>query len=322
MTTRSLIGVLALVSTLTVSVSFAAELPAWAYGYPQPGTPAAAPPARAGQAAPDTGPKKLAGSDLEFTTAQIRDGYGPADWFPGDHPKMPEIVAHGRRPEVRACALCHYPNGKGRAENAPVAGYPVAYFIQQMNDFKNGNRKSADPKKANTNAMIAIAKAMTDEEIKATAEYFGAMAWTPWIRVVEADSVPKTRISGGLFLALDGSEKEPLGARILEVPESTEQSEMYRNPRSGFIAYVPKGSVKKGEALAVSCGACHGSDLKGLGPVPGLAGRSPSYLVRQMYDMQAGSRKGLWTPLMTKAVAPLSESDMTNIAAYVASLKS
>ena len=321
MATRSLIGVLALVSTLTVSVSFAAELPAWAYGYPQPGTPAAAPPTRTGQAAPDTTPKKLAGSDLEFTTAQIRDGYGPADWFPGDHPKMPEIVAHGRRPDVRACALCHYPNGKGRAENAPVAGYPVAYFIQQMNDFRNGNRKSADPKKANTNAMIAIAKAMTDEEIKATAEYFGAMAWTPWIRVVEADSVPKTRIAGGLFLALDGSEKEPLGARILEVPESTEQSEMYRNPRSGFVAYVPKGSVKKGEALSVSCGACHGSDLKGLGPVPGLAGRSPSYLVRQMYDMQAGARNGLWTPLMTKVVAGLSESDMTNIAAYVASLK-
>ena len=80
---------------------------------------------------------------------------------------MPEIVAHGRRPDVRACALCHYPNGKGRAENAPIAGYPVAYFIQQMNDFKSGNRKSADPRKANTNVMIAIAKAMTDEEIKA-----------------------------------------------------------------------------------------------------------------------------------------------------------
>ena len=120
---------------------------------------------------------------------------------------MPEIVAHGRRPEVRACALCHYPNGKGRAENAPISGYPAAYFIQQMNDFKNGDRKSADPRKANTNAMIAIAKAMTDEEIKATADYFGSMPWTPWIKVVETEMVPKTRISGGLFLALDGARK-------------------------------------------------------------------------------------------------------------------
>jgi cytochrome c553 len=125
---------------------------------------------RGAQAAPDTSPKRLAGSNLEFTLTQIRDGFGPADWFPGDHPTMPEIVAHGGGPKCVACALCHYPNGKGRAENAPIAGYPVAYFIQQMNDFKSGNRKSADPKKGNTNAMIAIAKAMTDEEIKATAE--------------------------------------------------------------------------------------------------------------------------------------------------------
>jgi cytochrome c553 len=320
-----------LASLLTVSASFAADgPPAWAYGFPQPGAPAA--PAggggRGAQAAPDTSPKRLAGSNLEFTLQQIRDGFGPADWFPSDHPTMPEIVAHGRRPEVRACALCHYPNGKGRAENAPIAGYPVSYFIQQMNDFKNGNRKSAEPRKANTNVMIAIAKAMTADEIKATAEYFGSMPWTSWIKVVETDTVPKTRIAGGLFLALEGSEKEPIGNRILEVPESTEASEMYRNPRSGFIAYAPSGSIKKGEALVTSgagktlaCGTCHGADLKGLGPVPGIAGRSPSYLVRQMYDMQTGTRKGEWTPLMTKVVSQLSEDDMLAIAAYTASLK-
>jgi cytochrome c553 len=323
--------ILTLATAMAVNVSFAADgPPAWAYGFPQPGAPAA--PAggagRGGQAAPDTTPKRLAGSNLEFTLAQIRDGFGPADWFPGDHPAMPEIVAHGRRPEVRACALCHYPNGKGRAENAPIAGYPVDYFIQQMNDFKNGNRKSAEPRKANTNAMIAIAKAMTAEEIRATAEYFGSMPWTQWIKVVETDMVPKTRINGGLFIALEGSEKEPIGKRIIEVPENTEASEVYRNPRSGFIAYVPPGSIEKGQALAssgsgrtVACGACHGADMKGLGPVPGIAGRSPSYLVRQMYDMRVGARKGLWTPLMTKVVSQLTEDDMLAIAAYTASLK-
>jgi cytochrome c553 len=331
MTTQTGIRTFALVSMLAASVSYAADgPPAWAYGFPQPGA-AAAPAAgggRGAQAVPDTSPKHLAGSDLEFTLAQIRDGFGPADWFPGDHPKMPDIVAHGRRPEVRACALCHYPNGKGRAENAPIAGYPVAYFIQQMHDFKEGNRKSAESRKANTNAMIAIAKAMTEEEIQASAEYFAAMPWTQWIRVVETDMVPKTRINGGLFLALEGSEKEPIGRRIIEVPENAEASETYRNPRSGFIAYAPPGSIKKGETLVTSdggktlaCGACHGADLKGLGPVPGIAGRSPSYLVRQMYDMQAGARKGLWTPLMTKVVGQLTEDDMLEIAAYTASLK-
>src|SRR5438067_757796 len=193
-------------------VSAAADAPLqWAYGT----APAAAPTGGRGAQPPadNTTPRTLPGSTLSFTLPQIRDGFGPADWYPGDHPAMPEIVAKGRRPDVRACALCHYPNGKGRAENAPIAGYPVAYFIQQMAEFKNGNRKSADPKKANTNAMIAIAKAMTDDEIKGAADYFGSMKWTPWIKVVETATVPKTRVAGGLFLALEGSEKEPIVAR-------------------------------------------------------------------------------------------------------------
>ena len=325
------IRIAALLFALTTSATQGADgPPAWAYGFPEPGAPApaAAQPGRGGQPATNNGPLHLSGSNLEFTLAQVRDGFGPADWFPGDHPAMPEIVAHGRRPDIRACALCHYPNGKGRAENAPIAGYPLTYFLQQMSDFKSGNRKSAEPRKANTNLMIAIAKAMTNEEIKASAEYFCSMPWTPWIRVVETGTVPKTRISGGLFIALEGNDKEPIGSRIIEVPENTEASETYRNPRSGFIAYVPPGSVKKGETLVttgggktLACGACHGEDLKGLGPVPGIAGRSPSYLVRQMYDMQAGARKGVWTPLMTNVVSRLTNEDMLQIAAYTASLK-
>ena len=86
------------------------------------------------------------------------------------------------------------------------------------------------------------------------------------------------------------------------------------------------GSIKAGEALVnngagktVQCGLCHGADLKGLGPVPGIAGRSPSYLVRQMYDMQQGARKGKWTELMIDVVRRLSEEDMLNIAAYTSS---
>lgn len=319
-----------LIGSLAAGVTLLAQgPPPWAYGTPgtAPATPpaaaAAAPAAPAAQAPPDTTLRKLAGSSREFTRAQISDGFAPADWFPEDHPQMPEIVARGKRPDARACALCHYPNGKGRPENAGVSGLPVDYFIQQMNDFRTGLRKSAEPRKSNTNAMIAIAKAMTEEEIKAAAEYFGAMKWTPWIRVVESDTVPKTRIAGGMFIALAGDEKEPLGKRIIEMPEKTENTEILRDPRSGFVAYVPVGSIKKGETLATTgagqCAACHGADLKGLGPVPGIAGRSPSYLVRQMYDMQQGARKGRWTELMMPVVSKLSEEDMLNIAAYTAS---
>lgn len=313
----------------------AAPLSPWAYGFDTPaGAPAAAPApgggARGQAAAPDTTQHKAPGSTLSFTAAQIRDTYGPADWFPGDHPTMPEIVARGSRErQILACSLCHYPNGKGRPENSAVSGLPESYFVQTMLDFKNDMRKSADTRKANTNRMIAFAKAMTDDEIKATAAYFSAMKWTPWVRVVETDTVPKTRIAAGLFLPLEGAEagKEPIGQRIIEVPENPEQTETLRNPRSPFIAYVPPGSVKKGETLATTgggkttqCAVCHGTSLEGLGPVPGLAGRSPSYIVRQLHDMQTGARKGPWSDLMKPVVAKLTAEDMLNIAAYTAKL--
>jgi cytochrome c553 len=91
---------------------------------------------------------------------------------------------------------------------------------------------------------------------------------------------------------------------------------------------VPPGSVKKGEVLVTTgggkvtaCTACHGVDLKGLGPVPRLAGRSPSYLGRQLYDMQHGNRTGTWTPLMAPVVSKLSEDDILNASAYLASLE-
>jgi cytochrome c553 len=331
--------ILALAAILAAGVLLAAAdaPPPWAYGFagPAPATPPP-PPAAGGRAgappaaapAPDDGAlKRLPGSTGAFTLTQIRDAFGPADWYPGDHPTMPDVVAHGRRPDVRACSLCHYPNGKGRPENAGVSGLPVSYFMQTMGDFRNGARKSADSRKGNTNVMITIAKGMTDEEMKAAAEYFGSMKWTPWIKVVEAATVPKTRIAGGMFLRNEGSETEPIADRIIETPENVEGTEVLRDARSGFIAYVPPGSVKRGEALVTSggggkttqCGVCHGADLTGLGPVPGIAGRSPSYMVRQLYDMQQGVRKGVWSDLMKPVVANLTNADMLAIAAYAAS---
>jgi cytochrome c553 len=332
---RTVLGnlIVALMSIAATGILSAAgdAPPPWAYGFATPAGPgnSAAPPTPAPAAAPaeeDGTLKHLPGSSGAFTRTQVRDPFGPADWYPGDHPPMPDIVAHGRKPDIRACGLCHYPNGKGRPENAGVAGLPASYFIQTMNDFKHDARKSADPRKANTNLMIAFAKAMSDDEIKATAEYFSSMKWTPWIKVIEASTVPKTRIANGMFLKLESGETEPIDGRIIESPVDTEKTEVLRDARSGFVAYVPPGSIKKGEALVTTgggkttqCAVCHGPDLKGLGPVPGLAGRSPSYTVRQLYDMQQGTRKGIWTDLMKPVVAKLSNDDMVAIAAYTAS---
>ena len=300
--------------------------PVWAYGT-DPAL-AAIHGTEAVHASPDTTLRHLPGNNLTFTIEQIQNHYGPADWYPKDHPQMPDIVAHGRKPEIWACSLCHYPNGKGRPENAGVAGLPVEYFIEQMHEFGAGERKSADTRKKNTGLMSAFAKNMTDEEIREAAEYFGSMKWTPWIKVVETETVPKTRTSVGMYLPLEGDAREPIGNRIIEVPVNAEATEVLRDPHSGFIAYVPIGSVKKGANLVTKggaktspCAVCHGADLNGLGPVPGIAGRSPSYLVRQLYDMQQGTRTGTWTELMKPVVSKLSTEDMLNIAAYTSSLK-
>jgi cytochrome c553 len=177
--------------------------------------------------------------------------------------------------------------------------------------------------------MIAFAQNMTDEEIEAAAGYFSAMAWTPWIDVVETDTVPKTYLSGGMHLRLEGEEAgvEPIGRRIVESPIDTEGTETLRNPRSGFTAYVPVGAVAAGKALAtngggktVQCAICHGEHLAGLGLVPPLRGRSPSYIARQLFDFQQGTRQGTWAPLMQRVVAELTGDDMLQLSAYLASL--
>jgi len=320
--------VLAVVVLVGVVIAATEPPPPWAYGFTEPVTEQPKAPQGQPGVKDDGSQRHIPGATLSFTLTQIRNNAGPADWFPNDHPPMPPIVAHGRQEAmIQACSLCHYPNGKGRQENAGVAGLPYSYFLQTMADFKNDLRKSSDPRKANTNNMIRFAKNMTDDEVKAAAEYFSSMKWTPWIRVVETNTVPKTRPQNGMFLKLEGNETEPLGKRIVESPEDAERTELLRDPHSGFIAYVPPGSLKRGEALVmhggggktIACTTCHGADLQGLGPVPGIGGRSPSYLVRQLYDMQVGARHGVWTELMKPVIAKLTSDDMIAIAAYTAS---
>jgi len=329
-------AVLALVCAATAALPAQAQDPVnrpkplplpWAYAVQDPAPPAAPP------AADDGKLYHLPGTDQAFTLKQIRDTGNPIDWYPGDHPPMPTIVAHRRSPNMNpwigSCGLCHLPNGKGRPENAPIAGLPEGYILEQLADFKAGARRTADPGKRNTAVMAGNAAGITDEEAKEAAKYFASMKMTPWVKVEEVETVPKTKNVGGFFVPIEGSEKEPLGDRILEMPVNAEYSEMLRSPRSSWIAYVPVGSVKKGEEIVtkggsgktVACAACHGADLKGNGNFPPLAGRSPSYLARQLYDFQQYTRNGPGAQLMRPVVQNLSQDDILAITAYLASLE-
>src|SRR5437773_4191692 len=278
--------VLALVSVLAAGAACGADSPPdWAYPVNPPGF----------KPKPDDGtPRRVAGSGAAYTLTQLRDRFISPVWHPEEHPLQPEVVARGRKPDVYACGFCHRADGPGGPENANLAGLPAAYLAQQMADYKSGARKTSVPGR-NVDLMISLAKAATDAEIQAAAAYFSALKTRAVVRVVEADSVPRTYVTGWHFAAMDKGEQEALGQRIIEMPEVFEQFEN-RDTHARFIAYVPKGSIQKGQALAttggggktVQCASCHGQDLKGVAMVPGIAGRSPTYLSRQLYDFKHG----------------------------------
>lgn len=278
---------------------------------------------------PDDGTvKHIPGSSQGLTLTQVRNMYDIPDWFPLGHPPMPDIVAHGDKERgAGGCGYCHLPNGYGRTENQSIAGLPAEYIIKQVSDIKSGLRKTSGSRVAPAGTMVREAQAVTDDEVKTAAAYFASIKMKPWVRVVEADTVPKSKVAGGVFALADGGGTEPIGERIVEVAEDQDRFEL-RDASSGFVAYVPTGSIKKGQELVttggggetIPCTICHGADLKGIGNVPSIAGRSPSQMARQIIDIQNGNRNGPWAALMKEPVRKLTNEDIVEITAYLASL--
>ncbi len=312
-------AMLALPLTMTAETPASENVPPpWAYPVDPPGV----------VAPKDDGTlRHVPDSPLGMTLSQVRDGFVSPDWHPGDHPAMPEVAVHGRKPAVMACGYCRRAEGTGGPENASIAGLPAAYIIQQMADFKSGARSTSLPLRAPQKNMIALAKVATTAEIEEAAAYFSGLKLKPITKVVEAAMVPQTQVHGWHLADLKNGEMEPIGQRIIEFPDDLEQF-ISRDSRAHFTAYAPPGSIEKGKTLAstggagrtVQCAVCHGPDLRGIGPIPGIAGRSPSYLFRQIYDLKHLVRAGLASALMKPAVEKLTLEDMIDLAAYAASL--
>ena len=299
-------------------------LPAWAFAVNAPDAATTGP-----VPTQDSTPRHVPGSAVAFTGPQTRDYFNPPDWHPEGHPVMPAIVAHGRAPDVIACGYCHLPNGLGRPENSGIAGLPAVYIVQQLSDFRTGKRRSSEPRHLPTAYMVGRETRATDEEVAVAAAYFASLGPKAWIRVVETKEVPESRVAGWMHVATASGRTEPIGQRIIEMAEDLERTEL-RDDASGFIAFVPRGSLARGRrqvetggagGRTTSCPVCHGPDLKGVGVVPSIAGRSPSYIVRQLYDMQHGARTGAGAAPMMPVVARMTNADRVAIAAYLASLR-
>jgi cytochrome c553 len=268
----------------------------------------------------DTGPRHVPGSSKSYTPAQIDDLFNPPDWFPEEHGPLPSIIEHGVPGAAQACGSCHLMSGLGHPESANLAGLNPKYIVREMADFKSGVRRDAA-------RMNQISTAVSDDGARIAAQWFGGLKPKVWVKVVEADTVPKTYVSKlRMRLPLAGGGTEPIGNRIIEVPEDPGRATS-RDPHSGFIAYVPPGSVTKGEALVKTggpgktypCAICHGESLDGLGEIPRIIGVSPLYIARQLYGFQTGTRNGSLDVLMKAVVVHLSDDDILAISAYLAS---
>lgn len=151
-----------------------------------------------------------------------------------------------REPTLQSCRSCHLANGFGRPDTSSIAGLPAAYIEQQFADFRRGVRKIGEARDGQFASMATVATLADDDLVRRASAYFASLEYTTWIHVVETDSI---------------------GNGIVEMP---------RDGASGFVAFVPVGSIMRGEALVTSggggrtvrCALCHGADLRGHGSVP------------------------------------------------------
>ncbi len=300
------------------TLALAIEPPSWAYPFNPPGY----------KPAPDDGVlRRVPNSTVSYPLSQTRNLFFAPDWHPEDHPAMPAIAARGRMPDVVACGFCHRATGPGGPENANITGLPFDYIVQQLRDYRSGARSTAMPQRLPQKFMIATSKKLTDEEINEAATYYSTLKPRRNIRVIETDMVPRVVVANWTWVDHKTGVREPIGKRIVEVPEHLEDFEL-RDARTTFIAYVPPGSLKRGEALVTgklpdrvaACASCHGADLKGMTIAPPIAGRSASYATRQLYEFKAGLRTNANAALMKPVLEKLDEDDLLAVVAYLASL--
>ena len=292
-------------------------IPAWLFAVPS---------AVSTSAGLDDRPVGIPGSDVRYTLARINDPFNAPDWHPDQHEPMPAVVASGRSPALMACAFCHTPTGQGRPENSALAGLSADYLRRQLVDFRSGARSMIGPADyLPARAMQNGAQALTEAEINVVAEYFSRQALGPRVQVIEAQRIPKVIVAGWVYARDPAGGDEPLDGRLIEVAPDLTRHER-RDDRMVYTAYVPVGSLARGERLAsnanagLHCVSCHAPELRGSVVAPAIAGRSPTYLARQLFAFRDQTRTGPQAALMRSVVDKFDTDGIVALAAYVSSL--
>lgn len=288
-----------------------------AWAFPKERTPDPSLPKQAQAAKPDmNAPMHVPGSTRTYTRAQLDSDFFAADWFPQDHPPMPHIVAFGHKPAY-ACAACHKPGGEGYPASASLAGLPAAYIREQLQAFRDGQRYN--------DIMPMEARNLDAVDEQAVVKYFSSLKFASHVKVVETATVPKTHWDDYLLTANHDGAREPLGERIIEIKPG---ADAHGSERAVYTAYVPQGSIERGAVIAAkgvqgtpACESCHGAKLQGVGDIPYLAGRSPTYIARELILLREGKRMNAGAAPMRTEISHLTLQDMIDVAAYAASQK-
>ncbi|HWU77813.1 MAG TPA: c-type cytochrome [Rhodanobacter sp.] len=307
-------------ATTTVDATANAEMTAaesWAF--------AVFPPPREAHA-PKPDPREVlhvTGSRVQYTRAQF-DSIDDADWFPQDHATAPQIVRQGRKP-ARPCSECHMIGGAGVPATAALASLPKAYILEQIAAFRAGQRGMGGP--ATAHGMAEEARGLTPADLQQAVDYFSATKFVPHVRVVETARVPRTHWKFFVLVPDPGGASEPIGARIIETPVKFVDYSL-SDGRGGYVAYVPPGSIARGASIAAkgtgaapACESCHGARLQGVGMIPPLAGRSPTYIARELILFRTGRRNNPGAAPMVQEASQLTLDDMIAVAAYAGSRK-
>lgn len=96
------------------------------------------------------------------------------------------------------------------------------------------------------------------------------------------------------------------------------------------IPVISKDALARGQALATrgdmahnipACASCHGSSFTGMEPaIPGLLGLPPNYITAQLGAWRYGTRTAIAPDCMQIVAGHLTESDVTDVAAWLSSL--
>jgi cytochrome c553 len=276
-----------------------------------------------GNTGPDVPPNparilRLPKSPVTFTEPDLHGMARAIDWFPAAHPPAPAAVLRKGAGDAYPCGYCHLADGSGRPENARLQGLPVAYILAQVAAFASGARRAASADYVPTQYMAAVAHAVSADDLRQAATYFSGFEPQSHTEIVEAEAIPAATPWRFVY-RFDPSHTEPLGQRIVEGPTDPDRFEL-RDPGTHIIAYVPRGAIARGQAIAQhglpgvpACETCHGAALGG------IAGASPTYLARQLMAFRAKTRNDPAAAPMQAVAAPLTDAQIIDATAYVAS---